>query len=173
MMNSNGYIHHKSGKHVVRTLRPKEIDQRKRVVAAVHFANENNIPLSEASKRLDVPWPTMQEAATVLQYGTPEQIAKLEEGTLSIRYAARTIRKTVLDRPRRSTARGKEARAMMRDDALLYQKLRDALENIAALPSPADIIAVVRRSNLRTQTVQKNLSTAYSWIEEFADAWTK
>lgn len=169
---TSSYVNVRTGKTVVRPPRPYEIELRKRMVDAVRFADENKVPLSEVAKTRSLPWSTLQETSVVLRFGSPEQISALEIGMLSLREAARELRK-VKGRERRPMILSADAKAMNVSESLVFAKLRDALENIAALPRPSDVVVIVKRQPGRLATVQKNLSTAYSWIEEFADAWTK
>lgn len=139
------------------------------------------ISQAEAGRLLNVSASSVKSARVVLEHGTPEEIAGVENGTLAVGTIAREIHKNVppAERARsRALPLGERGRLPARNEkhrfnAALWGQLRDGLTNFSGLPSPVDMVKIARGSNQSKIIVNQKLAIASKWLAEFEDEWTR
>lgn len=161
------YMHH----------RPSQAAKARKSIEAARYAREEKVTRDVAAAKFGVSVDTISRGDLVLTHGTPEEIAAVESEAAPLRdvYNA-VLRRTpreVLKQGRKPMVRGDEAKDQIKVEAQVWSKLTDALDNILEMPAPADVVRIVKKNGVRTNQVDKRLMSAFSWITEFADAWTK
>ncbi len=153
------------------------IDMSVRIFRAARLCLADNVSNKDAARREGVSHKQVSDAVTVLKHGTPEQIAKGESGEMGLNPLINLIRSyipaDVRKAARKQNVRGQEAIEVFKTESAIFAKLRIALEAIASMPQPSDVVAVARKNNIRADTVNRFLMTSFSWITEFSDEWTK
>jgi hypothetical protein len=161
------YMHH----------RPSQAAKARLAIEAARYARAEKVTRDVAAAKFGVSVDTISRGDTVLTHGTPEEIASLEAELVSLRDVYDVVLKRtprdVLKQGRKPMIRGDEAKDQTRVESQVWSKLTDALDNIVAMPAPADVVRIVKKNGVRTSQVDKRLMGAFSWITEFADAWTK
>ncbi len=160
-----------------RGIRPAEIKANANALAAARYIMETAMNRDEAAARFDAKAGSITNALIVLQEGTPEEIAGVDAGG-PLDPVARAILKRRAIEPgkrqrRKKVAFSQEALAQKKVDMAVWEALGSALKNIASLPQPTDTVKIARKNIMRTEAVDRHLMTAFSWITEFSDAWTK
>jgi len=164
---------------------PLTTAQRAMIAARIHRGDRTDFPGAEKAS------PTRDEAAAllgvsicsvtrgriVLDHGTPEEIAAVENGSLALKRAVILIncRNTSINGKRKHPARtgmserGKnpERIAKMRKDGVIWKELRTALLALTALPRPSDVAGMVKAHD-RSGLVKSKLANALTWLEEFS-----
>lgn len=158
-----------------RVVRTVENEGRRKALAGARLALKEQLSLSEAAKRSDASRDSVGEAYLLLRYGTEEEITSVENNLLALNIAASAIRLRVpaVERERKSPHKNCEHTHRAELEAAIWAKLRRVLDDINAMPQPADVVAIVRKNQRRAQTLNTKLIAAYGWITEFSDAWTK
>lgn len=136
-----------------------------------------NCSIPEIAGRSDVDRHMIGYAHLILRFGTPEEIAAAESGTVALRplrniVAARTSpekKKTF----RKKVGVSKDALDQRKMESEVWQKLRDGLIAINNLPAPKDTATIVRKNPMRIEVVNRNLLAVITWIKEFEDEITK
>ena len=156
--------------------RPREREVRGLAMAAARETLAANTSFVGGAQNAGVDAGLVKCAALVLRYGSPEEIATADSGDVSLVQLAKSVRSRLPPeaRPRRRQgAYGSEVKEARKLDIQLWERLNTAFDLIAALPRPEDVIRSVRKHHRRVVEVERKLATAYTWIEEFSDAWTK
>jgi hypothetical protein len=157
--------------------REKESQARARAFAAARLAIAENISQAEAAKRKGSARGSVQEAMSILQLGTAEEIAAAEHGNKAMSPLARAIRKRTAPEERKAATHKPDtspAELEAREfEALVWSKLRTALEALNSLPSPADVAAIVKKNSMRVDRVGRTALVAHTWLEDFVNAYTK
>ena len=140
------------------------------------FAGKGNI--SDLVKAVGVSRSTGTGAKTVVEFGTQEEIKAVEEGLVGVRTMGETIRKRLAPEVRAEVKRrtGKRNSVILDNwklDATLWAKLGPSLRNLNSLPSPADMIELISRNQMRETAINNNLNQAVKWLEEFTHEWAK
>jgi hypothetical protein len=155
----------------------KDVEGRVAAFRAARLAIQDSLSLPDASKRCCANLRGASEAHLILKHATPEQIAKAEAGELSLQGLATTIRSIVPPEVRKANRKqlrqGEDTMSIARTEAAIWNGLRGALEAISSMPQPTDVISIVRKNAMRGEAVNRNLMTAFTWITEFSDEWTK
>jgi hypothetical protein len=138
-------------------------------------------PLSAgaAAKLLNIGEQTVFAAKTVLARGTPEEIRAAEAGEIAVVPLARQIRQGVTpgeraahrSAPLAATGRNPERIQRQQLNAKLYRDVREAVMNLTSLPSPAQVVAIVRAHD--RGVVEPKLDAALSWLKEFCNEWRR
>lgn len=149
-----------------------------RAFQAARLARDAGISFPEAAKRCDAKPSSVAEAFTALTCATAEEVARIEAGEASLSKIARESARRVPVEIRKANRKANPtlSREIIQGrefDAAVWGKLRDAFDALAALPQPADVIGVVKKNPMRIDHVNRKLMTAFGWITEFSDAWTK
>lgn len=134
---------------------------------------------SEAGAMMDVARQTIGCARTILDHGTPEEIASVESGRRGLRKLADKIKERLApegekQKPKQGTRQsGKNPERIQRQqiNAEIWGRVRDALVHLTSLPRPLEVMPIARASD-RTGLVDARVLQALQWLEEFADGWT-
>jgi hypothetical protein len=128
------------------------------------------LKIDQAAQALNVGPRTVRRARKVLAQGTPELIAAVEEGRMSVSKAAAQAGE---DRPRPETpANGKAGRPngaapARRSPWRHWRRLDEALEHLNGLPAPADVnIHPSKRAGLA-----RRVAVALRWLQSFEEEW--
>lgn len=166
----------KLGRRYQYTGRPADIEIRRRAMEAAQYSIDNNITREAAAAKFGITNIAMMSCAIlVLKNGTEEEIEGVRNGQIAITQLAKKLRLRIPDgqKVRKPPARTDEQDAQLKSDVAIWNQLRNALDAICGLPQPADVIKSVRRNGARRDVIDKNIMTAFSWLTEFSDAWTK
>jgi ParB-like chromosome segregation protein Spo0J len=121
---------------------------------------------AEAAKMVGVSEPTVRRAKRVLKEATPEEIEAVRDGKTAVNTVVRNIQERVgkkrVEQGNKKALRGE-----------LWAKLRDSLDNLAALPRVADVLTIARDYDARhrTSAINGRIQPAIEWLEEFRNAW--
>lgn len=130
---------------------------------------ETDITVKEAAKLLGVSSDTVSCARMILRYGTADIVKGVEDGVLSVgrAYKATTIPKT---KHVQAKFNGENPARIerIRERALIWRQLREALIGLASLPLAADVLPIARRMD-RHRNIMSKLPSALAWLKEFAD----
>jgi hypothetical protein len=120
---------------------------------------------------------SISAAMLIIQCGTREEIDGVEGGSMSMgsTYDAILARTTPDERRigRKPAAQSAKRAATLEFDALVWGKVRDALDAITGLPSPKDTAAITRKNAMRVEHVNRKLLVAQQWLTEFFDEVTR
>lgn len=166
----------KLGRRYEYSSRVADVELRKRAMAAAKYAIDNNLTREAAAKEYGITNTMLLSCAIlILKNGTEEEIEGVASGRLPITQLSKQIRLRLPpdQRNRKAPARTVEQDAQVKSDAAIWRELRDALNAICGLPRPSDVIKSVRRHSVRKDVIDKNIMTAFTWLTEFSDAWTK
>lgn len=156
--------------------RQHEIEGRARAFYGARMAIKDNISMAEAAKNCGSIRSSVQEASMILRHGTPEEIAAVETGTISMRSMRDAILQRTPEEVRKASARpptfGPEVQSGREFDAEVWSKLKEALDALTNLPVPADVVTIVRKNVQRNEHVGRKLLTAHTWLEDFINAYT-
>lgn len=153
------------------------IDGRDKALAAARYIAENKANRNEAAAKFDANVGSVSAATLILQEATPEEYAALMAAEIGMRDLADKIR-TRMPKGELRKARQKIVLSQTETERLEFEKkvwadLRRALEAISGMPQPVDVVKIVRRNRVRGAIVDRHLMTAFQWITDFSDAWTK
>jgi ParB-like chromosome segregation protein Spo0J len=163
-------------------LQRRHLDASQRAMLAAKLANlrvgrpaENRsidpISITEAANLLAVSEPTVKRARAVLDHGTPEQIAAVEAGEVSVSAAAKAVATSKPKRkPQTRTEKLERKHAMQRERARYWNQLSEALDVLSGLPDPADILPAVPAHTGRT--LSDKLPAAIKWLTAFQEKWS-
>lgn len=160
-----------------RPIRTGEIEARRNAFAAARLMITDGKSQEEAGEALGVNRTTVGEAMLIMQFGTVEEIAKVEGGQIALRVMrdaimARTTpaERAAKRRPPTQTAALKEAR---RQGVEVWEVLKTGLGAFTSLPSPKETATIVRNNAGRMEHTNRTLLVALTWIQEFSDEITK
>lgn len=160
-----------------RGARPAEALANANALAAARYLMETPANRMEVCKEFNTNSGSLTNALVLLQEGTPEEIAGVEAGGALYPIAKMIIaRRAPTSGKRRRLKKvgfSQEALARKKVEMAIWESLGSALKNIASLPQPQDVVEIARKNTMRVQAVDRNLMTAFTWITEFSDAWTK
>lgn len=130
----------------------------------------------QAAEMLNVSVATLQNAKTVLNHGTPEEIAAVERGDKTVGPLSKTIRaRRPPKKPRKKklSEEGKNPERIQRQKmhADIWEALGGALDALTSLPLPSDVVAIIRKNPNRQKNVDAKLSRALNWIQEFENVY--
>lgn len=165
----------KNGIRVVRPPRPREIEGRtKAFIAAREFLAEIG-NCHELAKKHGADRSSVNSVAMILRFGTPEEIAAVEHGNASVLRAWHKIRERLPKEalPKRKSRLSKEVAQARRSDVQIFKQLKIAFDALSTMPSPQDVVTIVRAHHVRAESIGRRLLTLHTWLEEFSDAWTK
>lgn len=155
--------------------RPRQYhDQRMKALVAAEAVRDERISYDDAALREGVTASTVGDAYICLTEGTPEQIEKLRSGAVSLR----AVYKEILGRAdrqmiRKDVTRSTSTKQQEAMESAIWERLRSALASLGDLPTPADVVAIGKRNGRRRIAIDRMLMNSFTWITEFADAWTK
>lgn len=137
--------------------------------------------LEQAASMLNVSRASVVSAKKVLSEGTAEEIDAVKRGDAAASTIAKQIRRSMPTEKRQErrnaplASRGSNPERIqnMQIEAQLWEKLSGAIDNLTALPRPADVVAIVRKNASRTRQVDARISTAIRWLEEFSNEWNR
>lgn len=154
--------------------RPEDEEVRKAAFEGARLAMSQKIALSDIAKQTGASPQLISWTITVLTHGTPEEIAAAESFKVSLWKIYQTIRARVPAEERtKQQVLSEEQQLILAGDKDVWGRVADAFTAISALPRPADVVTICRKNRQRSERISRELATVYSWIEEFANAWTK
>lgn len=139
----------------------------------------SSISQKDAAAMLNVSVDSIQNAKTVLEHGTPEEIQAVKQGTAAVTTIAKQIRKKTPKEIRKAkrgepvSSRGKNPERIqaMQLRAAVWGQIRDALTNLTSLPAPSEVAAFAREHD-KTGLVDARLNAALNWLKEFSHEWS-
>lgn len=156
--------------------REHEIIGRKAAMAAARLMIEKGKSQGEAAQEAHSNRSSVSSALAILNFGTEQEIAGVENGTLPLEPTAESIRRRTTPEERKTkrvrSVLSKEALAARQFDAEIWQGLRSALDAITGLPNPKDTVHIVRKNQMRVEHVNRKLLVALQWIQEFSNEIT-
>lgn len=153
-----------------------QLNHSQRALMAARLVNQGHSTCVAAAALLGISDDSITRARMILDKGTPEEIAAVEDGRLSVRTAVNVItcrntsivgKKDHIKRSISSLGKNPERIAKMRRDNAIWRDLREALLALTSLPLPSDVARVIK-SRDRTGIVKSKLHNAKQWLEEFA-----
>lgn len=160
-----------------RSPHPDHVAARQKALAVARLSLENrSTSVGELAREHGVDRSQVTTARAILDWGTPEEIALIEEGSAGLRavYDKVAARRTQTDaRKKRRPIHTAETVARRKADAQVWEKLRAGISSINSMPTPNDVVAMVRENNSRSNFIDANILDALKWITEFSDAWTQ
>lgn len=131
--------------------------------------------VKEAAREAKVPIETMSFAKLVLAEATKEELKAARAGQISLHTLGRLIRQNADPdgRLERLTSAQEARTDKVREDAALYQTLKDALLKLTGLPRPSDVVTSTRRMARKNTDVERCVRPAIAWLKEFADEYDR
>lgn len=153
-----------------------DLVMRQAAFRAARIVMAEGISHADAARRAGASRRSVSEAYVILANCSPSQISRGESGETSIMELTEWVRENVpaeIRKTKRKIARlGGDVQQQRDTESALWLKLRDALDNIAAMPLPADVVGICKKNRMREEKVNEKLIAAFAWITEFSDAWT-
>lgn len=160
-----------------RPIREKEIAGRINAIRGARMVLTQNKSAEEAASVVGSNRSGISCGLMILEFGTAEEIAAVEDGKLNLDATARAIRKRTPETERLAKRRAPTQTAKLIQsreiDAEVWGKLREALDAISGLPAPKDTAAIVRKNVMRIEHVNRKLLISLEWITEFSDEITR
>lgn len=126
---------------------------------------------SDAAAVLNVGERTVRAAKAILRDGTEEEIKLVEEGQASVRATEKKVRKRKTGKGDLSAVGGNVERIeKARIKAEIWGHVRDAINHLTSLPMVEDAVVAARASD-KSGLVDRKLSRALKYLEEFSHAW--
>lgn len=156
--------------------REYEIARRKAAMTAARLMIAQDISQDDAARECNSNRASVSSALVILNFGTEDEIAGVENGTEALEPTAIKIRARTTPEERRAKRRRpiySEQSVQDREiDTNVWQGLKSALDAITGLPSPKDTALIVRKNQPRLNHVNDKLLAALSWIQEFSNEIT-
>lgn len=153
-----------------------EIARRKAAMAGARLMITEGISQNDAAKECNTNRSTISSALVVLNFGTEQEIAGAENGTLPLEPTAVKIRARTTPEERRAKRRrpiySEQSVQDRQIETDVWQGLKSALDAITGLPSPKDTALIVRKNQPRLNHVNDKLLATLSWIQEFSNEIT-
>jgi hypothetical protein len=150
---------------------------RENAFRGARLAIADHISMTEAAERIGSKRSSVQEAYTILMLGTPEEIAASESGLVGIGPTVQSIRNRTSPEARQAVARrpvrGVYSNQKREFEAQVWARLKDGIDALTSMPTPQDVIDIVKKSPQRLEYLSRKALTAHTWLEEFVNAWTK
>jgi len=156
-------------------LRAVDVKGREKAFAAARYAIANNANREDAVAKFDTNGTSVSEAILALNHATPAELADCEANKIGLKELVHRIRKRVPKeaRERKKIVLTETETDKLRFESKVWAELRSALEAISNMPRAADVATLCRRNRQRKDIVDRHLMTAFGWITEFSDDWTK
>jgi len=163
------------GRRIVVGIRPGDVRAREKAFAAARYALDNNANREDAAAKFETNGTSVSEAILAIKHATPDELKALEANSIGLKELTRLIRKRTprASRERKNIVRTDQQNEAIKFDSKVWAELKTALEVFAGMPRPADVATICRRNTQRKDTVDRHLMTAFGWITEFSDEWTK
>ena len=151
----------------------------KALEAAELSIKDSGVHATAAAAQFGVSRSSVTQGRTVLEFGTPQDIADVRNGKIGVRTLADRIRKNLPPETKEELRKrvGKTLTAnhlvALATDKLLWAKLGPALRTLSELPHPKELISVVKGNNGRKKIINMYLRNATNWIEEFTNEWER
>lgn len=134
------------------------------------------ITLRRAGELLHVSGGLVSLARTILAKGSSDQIAAIRRGEASVYATGLSVRADGNPKPHRPRKpRNTDAQAQrtqtLRIQGQMWGHLRDAINHLAALPLPSEVVGVARRSS-SGDLIERRLDKSIQWLEDFRHAWS-
>lgn len=152
-------------------------------IAAAFDAAKSSIngprPLTELSAEKGISRSYASSAKIILEYGTAQNLADALANKIGLRTLATQIKAGLTDDQRKALKAKRNGPKptshveALKADADLWNKFKPALVNLSQLPSPKDMLGIVKGNNERKHTVNKHIDVALKWLEDFSNEWTK
>ena len=156
--------------------REKEIAARKAAFVGARLMLSEHKSQDDAAKAAGSNRASVSNALLIINWGTADEIAGVEGGTMSLDPTADKIRARTTKQQRvtkqRPQVHGEESLRARQFDAEIWGGLRGALDSITGLPSPKDTANIVRKNAMRVEHVNRKLLAALKWIQEFSNEIT-
>lgn len=149
---------------------------RKIAMATARALIQDNITQSEAEAKYGGSRALISLACLILANGTPEDIARADDGDVTLHAIIDDIRARNGDEKallKKKATRTRQTKDKFEFEGQVWAQLKEAIERIAGLPAPADVAAIVRANSVRTDHVNRKILDTLSWMEEFSNAWTR
>ncbi len=126
--------------------------------------------ISQAAQALNVGERTVERAKEVKDNATPEVVAAVKAGDMTVSKAVTTIPKKKKEKSPRSSRRKTTDRSRKKLQSGYWQSLRDALDAINGLP---DVDALVKSVPAKSyEQVSRRLPVVRRWLESFDQVWS-
>jgi len=134
--------------------------------------------LTEVAAQFGVSRGIITEARIIVKYGTEREIDLVAEGKVGFTTIAAEIKQRLDPETRRQLKKNAGGvstthRDTRQQQADIWSKFAPMLHGVLGLPSPEDMVTVVKANQVRTRIVNENIEIATIWMEEFANAWQK
>lgn len=165
----------KNGKHYLRPSRQKETEARARTFVAAREALADIGNATELAAKHNISRGNVTRISLILRFGTPEEIAAVETNAEPVSKTWLKIRDRVPKEAfaNRKSKPGKEVVQAKRSNVRIFKQLKIAFDALSGMPNPQDVIAICKGHRMRSATVERQLLTVHTWLEDFSDAWTK
>lgn len=143
---------------------------------AARISLEKQIPATTLARQMNIDRSSVTVARLIVTFGTTEEINAAEHAKVGLRVMADKIRARMSPEQRsgwqnQAPVFSDERREASKDDGTLWHKLRPAIVGLTELPTPKDMVALIKRNHLREATTRQNLASAFKWMEEFVNEW--
>jgi len=130
------------------------------------------------SKALGIAKTTMSHARMILEYGTAIELVEVTSGKVGLGAAAKTIRarlspEDVKKVKIRKAGWNNQRRKNLQNESVIWVKLGAALSALTELPSPKDVVPLVKKNYMREVTTNQHIYAASNWMEEFVHEWSR
>jgi hypothetical protein len=125
----------------------------------------------QMAKLMGVSEDSIKRARTIIQHGTPEELADIKEGKANLRETAEKVRKR---KKKNKHGRSHEQEEALEEKRILYgmwNDLRAAVETLSEMPTPSDIVGDVKKVGNASSFIDRRLAGAVKWLNGFSDAW--
>lgn len=139
---------------------------------------DETLSLEDIGKKHNVTRRAVGEARILLKFGTAEELSNIQSGEIGLQRTADAIIKRLTPeqhKEMRARANIMSAKRLQRveDDVKTWKSVSTAIKAIADLPAPADVVASIKRSHGRTNTINDQIFNASKWMEDFVSEWTR
>lgn len=144
------------------------------------FMADAQIPASapptveEAAAMLSVAKGSVTHARTILERGTPEEVAQVESGVAAVNSVAQQIRDGVPpeDRKPRIKSDYSNRSDTQRAKAEIWRHFKEATALLSGMPHVEDAVRIIRGQDKAGITPER-LASALQWLTEFSHEWER
>lgn len=126
----------------------------------------------EAAALLNVSRDSVINARRVIAEASPEEIAEVEAGDLSVARVARQLRQGEDETARKKYDPKAKGASTKQFHAALWHGFKDALNSLNGMPHPEDAVKIIRAHN-RGGYIEERLSQALQYLKDFNDEWNR
>lgn len=131
----------------------------------------SGLSIRQAAEIAGVSRAVVQDAKSVRERGTPEQIAAVETGAMGARTAVDQIKTGRTDEEMRQRRRDGDIKRQNTRKGMtkLWFQFRDGIDKISSLPEVGDIIDTIPAASW--ETYGRRASAALDWLQQFNEAF--